>query len=302
MPILVDRNSPESLILGGQRVFLTDSQRTAAQGLRAVEIAICNLIPTEEDSETQFMRLLSNSPLPLHITLVRSPLRIATDGDEWAPFRKSFDEARDKTFDGMIVTGVPDGSGALDKSDLRALKELFRYTRNRVGSTLFCCLAAQLALHYFYGIRKHPQKEVFGVLEHQKVRDGIYEPLMRGISDEFPMPHARHIAIHAKDVLHVDELKVLAYSKRAGASVIKSVDDRQVFVTGHMEYDRYSLKNEYERARAQGREIKPPVNYFADKEQTEVKVNWTSSAHLFYCNWLNHCVYRASDALTAAGR
>ena len=117
---------------------------------------------------------------------------------------------------------------------------------------------------------------------------------MRGISDEFHMPHSRHTIIYAKDILHIDNLKILAYSKRAGASIIKSCDNRQVFVTGHMEYDRFTLKNEYERDLSKGLDIKPPVNYFADKQMNEVKMNWTSTANLFYINWLNYYVYQVT--------
>ena len=177
----------------------------------------------------------------------------------------------------------------------RELGEIFDWTKTNVTSTIFICWGAQAALHYFYGIKKHPLKEkCFGIFAHQRVRDGSIEPLMRGISDEFHMPHSRHTIIYAEDIKNVPELKILAYSKRAGASIIKSLDNKQVFVTGHMEYDRDTLKNEYERDKAKGLPIKPPVNYFADKDMKEVKMNWSSTSNLFYINWLNYYVYQVT--------
>lgn len=297
MPILLDRTSPESLLLQGERVIFTDRQR-AAQNLRVAEIAICNLLPSENETETQLMRLLSNSPLPVNMTLIRIPSLGATTAkkDALEGFCQTFDEARDKKFDGLIVTGVSVENTPFEKTaNWKELKEILKWTRAHANSTLFIGWGAQAALYCFYGIKKHPLKEkCFGIFAHQRVRDGSPEPLMRGISDEFPMPHSRHTLIYAKDILHVNELKILAYSKKAGASVIKSVDNRQVFVTGHIEYDRYSLKYEYERDLEKGLNCKPPVNYFVDKEGKEIKMNWTSTANLFTINWLNYYVYQAS--------
>ena len=211
-------------------------------------------------------------------------------------FYKTFKEVKENKFDGMIITGAPVENMAFEEvAYWKELEEILDWTKTNVTSTLFICWGAQAALHYFYGIKKHPLREkCFGIFAHQRIRDGVTEPLMRGISDEFHMPHSRHTIIYAKDILHTKDLKILAYSKKAGASVIKSMDNRQVFVTGHMEYDRYTLKNEYERDKSAGLDIKPPVNYFADKELNEVKMNWTSTANLFYINWLNYYVYQVT--------
>lgn len=298
MPIVIDKDIPAYKILTGERIFVMDKERAVSQEIRPIEIAILNLMPTKETTETQFMRLLSNSPLQVNITLIKTSTYNSTHTDKshLDKFYKTFGEIKDSKFDGMIITGAPVENLPFEQvAYWTELKEILDWTKTNVTSTLFICWGAQAALHYFYGIKKHPLKEkCFGIFAHNRVRDGVPEPLMRGISDEFHMPHSRHTIIYAKDILHIKNLKILAYSKRAGASIIKSIDNRQVFVTGHMEYDRLTLKNEYERDKAKGLDIKPPVNYFTDKNMDEVKMNWTSSANLFYINWLNYYVYQVT--------
>ncbi|MBD5632050.1 MAG: homoserine O-succinyltransferase [Clostridia bacterium] len=298
MPIVIDKDIPAYKILTGERIFVMDKQRAVTQQIRPIEIAILNLMPTKETTETQFMRLLSNSPLQVNVTLVKTSSYNATHVDKGHldRFYKTFDEVKGLKFDGMIITGAPVENMPFEKvAYWKELEEILSWTKSNVTSTLFICWGAQAALHYFYGIKKHNLKEkCFGIFAHQRVRDGVIEPLMRGISDEFHMPHSRHTIIYAKDILHVNELKILAYSKRAGASIIKSTDNRQVFVTGHMEYDRDTLKNEYLRDKEKGLDIKPPANYFADREMKEVKMNWSSTANLFYINWLNYYVYQVT--------
>ena len=298
MPIVINKDLPAYKILTEERIFVMDEDRAVSQQIRPIEIAILNLMPTKETTETQFMRLLSNSPLQVNITLIKTASYSSThtDSSHLNKFYKNFKDVAHKKFDGMIITGAPvENMNFEEVAYWRELEEILDWTKSNVTCTLFICWGAQAALHYFYGIKKHPLKEkCFGIFAHQRVRDGIAEPLMRGISDEFHMPHSRHTIIYAKDILHVDKLKILAYSKRAGASIIKSVDNRQVFVTGHMEYDRYTLKNEYERDLAKGLKIKPPVNYFADDNLDEVKMNWTSTSNLFYINWLNYYVYQVT--------
>lgn len=238
MPIVIDKDIPAYKILTEEKIFVMDKTRAKLQDIRPIEIAILNLMPTKETTETQFMRLLSNSPLQVNVTLVQTSTYKAThvDKSHLDRFYKTFDEIKHNKFDGMIITGAPVENMPFEKvAYWKELEEILDWTTKNVTSTLFICWGAQAALHYFYGIKKHPLKEkCFGIFAHQRVRDGIAEPLMRGISDEFHMPHSRHTIIYAKDILHVNSLKILAYSKKAGASVIKSVDNRQVFVTGHM--------------------------------------------------------------------
>lgn len=298
MPIVINKELPAYRILTDEKIFVMDSERAFLQEIRPIEIAILNLMPTKETTETQFMRLLSNSPLQVNITLVKTSTYNATHTDKshLDRFYKTFTEIKARKFDGMIITGAPVENMDFEKvAYWKELEEILDWTKTNVTSTLFICWGAQAALHYFYGIKKHPLKEkCFGIFAHRRIRDGVAEPLMRGISDEFHMPHSRHTIIYAKDILHINELRILAYSKRAGASIIKSGDNRQVFVTGHMEYDRDTLKKEYERDLSKGLNIKPPANYFADKDLTEVKMNWSSTANLFYINWLNYYVYQVT--------
>ncbi len=298
MPIVINKELPAYRILTDEKIFVMDSERAFLQEIRPIEIAILNLMPTKETTETQFMRLLSNSPLQVNITLVKTSTYNATHTDKshLDRFYKTFAEIKARKFDGMIITGAPVENMDFEKvAYWKELEEILDWTKTNVTSTLFICWGAQAALHYFYGIKKHPLKEkCFGIFAHRRIRDGVAEPLMRGISDEFHMPHSRHTIIYAKDILHINELRILAYSKRAGASIIKSCDNRQVFVTGHMEYDRDTLKKEYERDLSKGLNIKPPANYFADKDLTEVKMNWSSTANLFYINWLNYYVYQVT--------
>ncbi|HIR67388.1 MAG TPA: homoserine O-succinyltransferase [Candidatus Coproplasma avicola] len=298
MPIVIDKDIPAFKILTGERIFVMDTDRAFSQEIRPIEIAILNLMPTKETTETQFMRLLSNSPLQVNITLVRTATYnpTHTEQEHLKRFYKSFAEIKTRKFDGMIITGAPVENMPFEQvAYWRELEEILDWTATNVTSTLFICWGAQAALHYFYGIKKHPLKEkCFGIFAHQRVFDGEQEPLMRGISDEFHMPHSRHTIIYAEDIKNVPDLKILAFSRRAGASIIKSRDNKRVFVTGHMEYDRDTLKKEYERDKAKGLDIKPPVNYFADKEMTKVKMNWSSTANLFYINWLNYYVYQVT--------
>jgi len=298
MPIVIDKQLPAYSILTGERLFVMDKDRAKLQDIRPIEIAILNLMPTKETTETQFMRLLSNSPLQVNITLVRTETYNPTHtGQEYLDrFYKNFEEIEDKKFDGMIITGAPVEDMEFESvAYWKELVKIFEWTKTNVTSTLFICWGAQAGLYYFHGIKKHKLKEkCFGIFAHQRVLDGSIEPLMRGISDEFHMPHSRHTTIYAKDVKANPNLKILAYSKKAGVSIIKSLDNRQVFVTGHMEYDRETLKREYERDLAKGLPIKPPENYFADETMTKVKMNWTSTANLFYINWLNYYVYQVT--------
>lgn len=298
MPIVIDKNLPAYKILTGEKIFVMDTDRAGVQDIRPIEIAILNLMPTKETTETQFMRLLSNSPLQVNVTLVRTQTYNPThvEAEYLSRFYKNFEEIKSKKFDGMIITGAPvENMEFEDVAYWEELKEILDWTTTNVTSTLFICWGAQAGLHYFYGIKKHYLKEkCFGIFAHRRVFDGSPEPLMRGISDEFHMPHSRHTVIYADDIKKVKDLKILAYSKRAGASIIKSTDNRRVFVTGHMEYDRETLKREYERDKQKGLPIKPPENYFTDKNMTKVKMNWSSTANLFYINWLNYYVYQVT--------
>ncbi len=251
MPIVIDSALPAYKILSGEKIFVMDKARAVTQDIRPIEIAILNLMPTKEETETQFMRLLSNSPLQVNVTLLSTESyhgKHTTEG-YLGKFYQSFRNVQSKHFDGMIVTGAP-----VEQMEFSSvaywdeLKRIFAYTRTNVTSTIFICWGAMAALNYFYDVKKYPLKEkLFGVFSHHKVFYEQPEPLMRGISDEFHMPHSRHSTVKVSDIEKIPSLKILATSARAGASIVASKDDSQVFVFGHMEYDRDTLKKEYER-------------------------------------------------------
>ena len=298
MPIVIPQDIPAYSALIRENIFVMHDERAFKQDIRPLEIAILNLMPTKVETETQFMRLLSNSPLQVNVTLLytdtyKSKNTAAAHLDR---FYKKFDDIRNKHFDGMIVTGAPVETLPFEEVLYwEELKQIFDFADKNVTSTIFICWGAMAALHYFYGVKKYPLKEkLFGVFTHHKVPYAEPEPLMRGISDEFHMPHSRHSTVRVSDIKGIEGLKILAVSARAGASVIASKDDSQVFVFGHMEYDRDTLKKEYERDLAKGLPIGKPFSYFADKGCNRVKMNWTSTANLFYNNWLNYCVYQVT--------
>ncbi|MGN1234845.1 MAG: homoserine O-succinyltransferase, partial [Christensenellaceae bacterium] len=289
---------PAYTILRGEKIFVMDKERAGTQDIRPIEIAILNLMPTKEVTETQLMRLLSNSPLQVNITLVHTESYHSKNVTQshLDRFYKSFREIRGRHFDGMIITGAPvEDMEFTEVAYWNEITEIFDWTKTNVTSTLFICWGAQAGLFHFYGINKYalPEK-CFGVFAHQKLDYGEPEPLMRGISDEFHMCHSRHSAVKNEDIRKVPALRILGISKKAGAAIIKSIDNKQVFVMGHMEYDRDTLKLEYERDLAKGLPIKPPFCYFTDETHTSVKMNWSSTSNLFYINWLNYYVYQVT--------
>ena len=291
MPIVIDKNIPAYSVLNEERIFVMDKERAGSQDIRPIEIAILNLMPTKKETETQFMRLLSNSPLQVNVTLIHTASYRSknTEAEYLERFYQPFETIKDRHFDGMIVTGAP--LEDLDFSDVAywdELTKLFEFTRTNVTSTIFICWGAMAALNYFYGIQKHPlSRKMFGVFAHKKIHFDTPDPLMRGISDEFHMCHSRHSAVRESDIKRDDRLKILAESHRAGVSVITNLDHSQIFVLGHMEYDRDTLKREYERDLSKGLSIEKPFCYFADRDRKEIKMNWSSSSNLFYNNWLN---------------
>ena len=291
MPIVIDRNIPAYSILSNERIFVMTQERAQMQDIRPIEIALLNLMPTKVETETQFMRLLSNSPLQVNITLIHTETYRSknTEAEYLDRFYQPFESIKHKHFDGMIVTGAPVED--LDFSDVAywdELKRIFDFTATNVTSTIFICWGAMAALHYFYGIEKYPlSRKLFGVFTHRKVHFETPDPLMRGVSDEFHMCHSRHSAVREKDIAKDERLKILATSNRAGAPIVTNLDHSRVFVLGHMEYDRDTLKKEYERDLAKGLPIDKPFCYFLDRECTKINMNWSSTANLFYNNWLN---------------
>ena len=297
MPIVISKDIPAFSALTQENIFVMSDERAFTQDIRPLEIAILNLMPTKVETETQFMRLLSNSPLQVNITLIytESYKSKNTAAAHLEKFYKKFDDIKDKHFDGMIITGAPVEVMPFEEvAYWQELTKIFDFADRNVTSTIYICWGAQAALYYHYGIEKQllPTK-LFGVFPHKKILEQ-HDPLLKGIDDVFYIPHSRHTTVNIEDVKKVSDLVILSESEYTGLSIAKSKDNKKIFLTGHMEYDRDTLKKEYERDIAKGLPIVPPFNYFTDDTHTRVKVTWTSAANLFYTNWLNYYVYQVT--------
>lgn len=297
MPIIIPKDIPAYKTLQDEKIFVISDKRASKQDIRPIEIVIVNLMPTKIVTETQLMRLLSNSPLQINVTLVSTETYTGTHTslEHLQKFYKSFSEIKHKKFDGMIVTGAPVETIEFEEVKYwQELGEIFEFAKTNVTSTIFICWGAQAALHYYYGIQKKllPEK-LFGVYKHKKLVK--FESLLKGMDDEFFMPHSRHTTIDVEDVKNVKDLQLLACSDKAGASIIKSKGGKFFFITGHAEYDRETLKYEYERDLNKGLNIAEPENYFKNGYKNgkgSINMCWASTANLIYVNWLNYYVYQ----------
>ena len=297
MPIVLPKDIPAYSALLQENIFVMNDERAFTQDIRPLEIAILNLMPTKVETETQFMRLLSNSPLQVNITLIytESYKSKNTAAAHLERFYKRFEDIKDKHFDGMIITGAPVETMPFEEvAYWQELTHIFDFADRNVTSTIYICWGAQAALYYHYGIWKHllPTK-LFGVFPHKKCLEQ-HDPLLKGIDDVFYIPHSRHTTVWMEDVRRVQDLVVLSESEYTGLSIAKSKDNKKIFLTGHMEYDRDTLKKEYERDVARGLPVHPPYNYFTDDTFTSVRLTWSSAANLFYTNWLNYYVYQVT--------
>ena len=297
MPIVISKDLPAYKTLTEENIFAITKNRAESQDIRPIEIAILNLMPTKIATETQLLRLLSNSPLQTNITLVSTESYVGknTPQEHLEKFYKPFSQIKNRKFDGMIITGAPVENYNFEEVKYWGeLEEIMEFAKTNVTSTIFICWGAQAALHYYYGVEKHPLEEkLFGVFKHKKMVE--YDKLLKGIDDEFYMPHSRHTTVYVEDIEKIKKLKVLARSDEAGATIVKSTDDKIIFIFGHTEYDRETLKNEYERDLQKGLPIKEPANYFKNGYQDgkgEINMCWSSTANLIYSNWLNYYVYQ----------
>jgi len=296
MPIVISKDLPAFDVLTREKIFVMQPSRAATQDIRPIEIAILNLMPTKVDTETQLLRLLGNTPLQVNVTLVNTKSYKSKNADEshMEKFYRTFDTVKHRKFDGMVITGAP--VETMDFESVKywdELKEIMDFAQSNVTSTMYICWGAQAALYHFYGIGKAPLvKKMFRVFPTSASQDN--DMLTKGLSDEFFIPHSRHTAIDERAVLRNPDLTVLAKSKDAGISVIKSKDNRKVFFTGHVEYDRYTLKREYYRDLDKGLPIETPVNYFTDAACEKVNMSWTSTANILFFNWLNYYVYQTT--------
>lgn len=295
MPVKIPDTLPAKSILESENVFVMGEKRALSQDIRALRIAILNLMPTKIETETQLCRLIGNSPLQVEIALLKTANHQTknTPAEHLLAHYQTFEQVRDQKFDGLVITGAPVEDLPFEQVDYwTELVEIIDWSDSHVFSTFFICWAAQAGLYHRYGIPKYPlAAKMFGVFPHQVLDKK--EVLLRGFDDEFLAPHSRHTEIRYEDVEHVPELKVLAISEQAGVYIIASQDDRSVYVTGHSEYDPLTLKREYERDISKGLPINIPTNYFpGDDPRQEPLVRWRGHANLLYTNWLNYFVYQ----------
>ena len=297
MPIKIPNDLPAREILRNEHVFVMDEDMAFKQDIRPLKIAIMNLMPTKVVTETQLMRMLSNTPLQIDITL----LHPGTYESKNAPaghmeaFYKTFDDIKDTNFDGLIITGAPVEN--LEFEDVKYWTELCRlmkWSKEHVTTTLHICWAAQAGMYYHYDVPKVDlDRKLFGVYPHYVLNRRTR--LLRGFDDVFYVPHSRYTGTKLEDVLKVPDLDVLAMSDRAGLCICASHDRRQIYMTGHLEYDRDTLKLEYLRDRDKGLDTAIPENYFPDNDPSKKPYHqWRSHAYLLYANWLNYYVYQAT--------
>ncbi len=295
MPIKIPDDLPATEILSNENIFIMGEHRAFTQDIRPLRIAILNLMPLKSVTETQLLRLLSNSPLQLEIVLLHTGSHISKNTSEQhlENFYVTFGDIHDQRFDGMIITGAP--VEKLEFEELHyweELQQIMAWSRTNVFSTLHICVGAQAGLYYHYGVPKHLlDAKLFGVFPHTKNKENV--PLLRGFDDEFHVPHSRHAEVRREDIEKVEGIEILSESSEAGIYIVSSKDGRLIFVTGHSEYDAESLKREYERDISEGLEIAVPKNYYPDDDPGQPpKVSWRSHANLLFTNWLNYHVYQ----------
>lgn len=297
MPIRIDADLPARAVIESENIFVMDEVRASAQDIRPLEILILNLMPTKIATETQLLRLLGNTPLqvnPEFLTMASHRSK-NTPVEHLNRFYKTFDEIKDRSFDGMIITGAPVEQYEFEEVDYwKELCEIMDWSTEHVHSTFFICWAAQAAMYHFFGLQKHrTEKKFFGIFPHKVERRSSI--LCRGFDDVFMVPQSRHTTVYRKDVEKIPEIKIIASSDELGPYIMSTQDGRQIFVTGHSEYDADTLKKEYERDKAAGLEIDVPKNYFPNNDDTKDPiVSWRSHANLLFANWLNYFVYQTT--------
>jgi len=295
MPINIPDNLPAVEVLHSENIFVMTQERAVHQDIRPLRIAILNLMPTKIVTETQLLRLISNTPIQVDIVLLHPSTHVSknTPAEHLATFYKSFEDVKDEKFDGLIITGAPVELLDFEQVDYwEELKTIMDWSVHNVYSTIHICWGAQAGLYHHYGIPKHvlPEK-MFGVFEHYVTKKNTM--LLKGFDDRFYAPHSRYTEVLRSDIEKVKELEILSESEEAGVYIIKTKGGRQIYITGHSEYDPLTLKAEYERDIAKGLNTKIPKHYFPDDDPTKPPiVKWRSHANLLFANWLNYYVYQ----------
>jgi len=295
MPLNIPDQLPAVEILQEENIFVMRETTAIHQDIRPLRIVILNLMPVKTTTETHILRLLSNSPLQVEVTLLHTHDHVSrnTSIEHLKSFYKNFGQIHELKFDGMIITGAPIEHLDFEEVDYwEELKEIMDWARHHVTSTMFICWGAQAGLYHYYNIPKYPlPRKMFGVFTHQVNNPKI--PLVRGFDEEFLAPHSRHTEVRRSDIEKIQDLEIISESREAGVYMVKSKGGRQIFITGHSEYDPNTLKEEYERDLKKGLPIDIPVNYFPNNDPSKLPMaRWKSHANLLYYNWLNCYVYQ----------
>jgi homoserine O-succinyltransferase/O-acetyltransferase len=295
MPIRIQENLPAIEVLESENIFVMSHQRAMAQDIRPLKIVILNLMPTKIETETQLLRLLSNSPLQVDVELMQMATHISrnTSSSHLNSFYKTFNEIKNDKFDGMIITGAPVENMPFEKVDYwNELCDIMAWSRKNVYSTMHICWGAQAGLYYHFGIPKYQLEQKLSGIFHHRVIEHRH-PLVRGFDDDFYAPHSRNTEVRKEDIQKHSELVILTVSNAAGIHMIARKNGRQFFITGHLEYDRRTLANEYNRDVKKGLHPFIPLNYFPNDDVTqEPPFVWRSHANLLFSNWLNYYVYQ----------
>jgi homoserine O-succinyltransferase/O-acetyltransferase len=295
MPINVPNNLPAITILKEENIFIMEKLRASHQDIRPLRLALCNLMPLKIVTETDFIRVLSNTPLQIELDFFYMDSHDSknTSKEHLNIFYEPFDQLKNRRYDGLIITGAPVELLEFEQVDYwNDLKKVLEWSKTNVTNTLHICWGAQAGLYYHYGIPKYLlHKKLFGVFEHQIADNKI--PLFRGFDDTFPTPHSRYTETRLKDIQKHPDLILAGYSEKAGVHVVLSKDNRQIFVTGHFEYNSETLKTEYNRDITKGLPIEVPENYYPENNpNAKPIVKWRANANLFFLNWLNYYVYQ----------
>lgn len=297
MPINIPEDLPATKTLLDENIFVMTEKRALSQDIRPLKIVVLNLMPTKIETETQLARLLGNTPIQVDLEFIHTKSHESkhVSSSHLGKFYQTFDQIKDQKIDGMIITGAPVEKMAFEQVEYwDELCQIMEWSKTHVYSCFHICWGAQAGLYYHYGIQKRMlDKKLFGVYWHTVDRSSSI--LFRGFDDTFLVPHSRYTTILREDIEQIGALKILASSSEAGVFAISTEGGRQIFVTGHAEYDAHTLEDEYLRDKKLGLPIDVPVNYFIDDDETKgIKMQWRSSANLLYANWLNYIVYQTT--------
>lgn len=294
MPVIIPVDLPASEILTQEQIFVMHQQRAQTQDIRPLKLGILNLMPTKITTETQLLRLISNTSLQVDVDLIHMATHESKNvsREHLDTFYKTFDEIKEERYDGFIVTGAPVENMPFQEVNYwEELTQVFEFIKTNVFSSMFICWGAQAAMYYYYGVPKFQLSEKrFGVFKHEVL---LRRPIVRGFDDVFYAPHSRHTEFRAGDIAKVDSLEMIASSPEAGVYLVQSKDERMVFITGHSEYDQMTLDSEYKRDLQQGKKIAMPKHYYPnDDPSCTPQVRWRGHANLLFANWLNYYVYQ----------